>query len=65
MKKHHDWGVLTYTFHPHVIGRGHRMLMLEHLIEVLKAEGANFVTMETAVDEYRRKFPNGLSLRGG
>lgn len=65
MKKHHDWGVLTYTFHPHVIGRGHRMLMLEHLISVLKAEDANFVTMETAVGEYRAKFPNGLSLRGG
>ncbi len=65
MKKHHDWGILTYTFHPHVIGRGHRMLMLEHMIDVLRAEGATFVTMETAVDAYRRKFPEGLSLRGG
>ena len=65
MKKHNDWGILTYTFHPHVIGRGHRMLMLEHMIETLKAEGAQFVTMETAVGEYRRKFPDGLSLRGG
>jgi hypothetical protein len=65
MKKHYDWGVLTYTFHPHVIGRGHRMLMLEHMIETLKREGASFVTMETAVEEYRRKFPEGLSLRGG
>ena len=27
-----DWGVLTYTFHPFVIGRGHRMMMLERLI---------------------------------
>jgi len=59
MKKHYDWGVLTYTFHPHVIGRGHRMLMLEHMIEVLRREGAEFVTMETAVGEYRRKFPGG------
>ncbi len=25
-------GVITYTFHPQVIGRGHRMLMLERLI---------------------------------
>ena len=65
MKKHNDWGVLTYTFHPHVIGRGHRMLMLEHMIDTLRAEGATFVTMETAVDEYRRKFPDGVSLRGG
>jgi peptidoglycan/xylan/chitin deacetylase (PgdA/CDA1 family) len=65
MKKHHDWGILTYTFHPHVIARGHRMLMLEHMIETLKAEGARFVTMETAVGEYRRRFPEGVSLRGG
>ena len=64
MKKYYDWGVLTYTFHPHVIGRGHRMYMFEHMIEVLRAEGAQFVTMETAVDEYRKKFPNGVSLRG-
>jgi peptidoglycan/xylan/chitin deacetylase (PgdA/CDA1 family) len=65
MKKHQDWGVLTYTFHPHVIGRGHRMYMLEHMVETLKAERANFVTMETAVGEYRRTFPEGISLRGG
>ena len=52
MKKHNDWGVLTYTFHPNVIGRGHRMLMLEHMIDTLRAEGATFVTMETAVDEH-------------
>jgi peptidoglycan/xylan/chitin deacetylase (PgdA/CDA1 family) len=64
MKKHYDWGVLTYTFHPHVIGRGHRMFMLEHMIETLRAQGAKFVTMETAVEEYRQKFPHGISLRG-
>ncbi len=64
MKKHHDWGVLTYTFHPHVIGRGHRMFMLEHMIETLRAEGAQFITMEAGVEEYRRKFPSGVSLRG-
>jgi len=64
MKRHYEWGILTYTFHPHVIGRGHRMFMLEHMIDVLKAEGAKFVTMETAVGEYRSRFPNGVSLRG-
>ena len=64
MKKHYDWGVLTYTFHPHVIGRGHRMLMLEHMLEVLRREGATFLTLEDAVAEYRRKFPDGVSLRG-
>ena len=24
LKDNFDWGVLTYTFHPYVIGRGHR-----------------------------------------
>ena len=64
MKKHNDWGVLTYTFHPHVIGRGQRMLTLEHFIDTLRAEGARFVTMETAVAAYRDRHPNGVSLRG-
>lgn len=59
-----EWGVLTYTFHPHVIGRGHRMLLLERLIERLAAEGAVFTTMAEACDAYRARFPGGLSLRG-
>jgi len=25
MAREVDWGVITYTFHPYVIGRGHRM----------------------------------------
>jgi peptidoglycan-N-acetylglucosamine deacetylase len=63
--EHYDWGVLTYTFHPHVIGRGHRLIMLEGLIEKLKAAGAVFLTMEQAVDEYRAKYPGGRSERDG
>jgi len=57
----HDWGILTYTFHPHVIGRGHRMQMLEGLIQGLKEAGASFMTMEEAVAEYRRRYPEGRS----
>ena len=64
MKKHNDWGVLTYTFHPHVVGRGQRMLALEGFIETLSREGARFVTMETAVAAYRDRHPTGVSLRG-
>ncbi len=64
MRRSRDWGILTYTFHPHVVGRGHRMLKLEKMIETLAAGGARFVTMETAVGEYRRRFPSGVSLRG-
>jgi peptidoglycan/xylan/chitin deacetylase (PgdA/CDA1 family) len=47
-----DWGIITYTCHPFVIGRGHRMLMLERLIEKLRARGAVFLTMEAAVREW-------------
>jgi peptidoglycan/xylan/chitin deacetylase (PgdA/CDA1 family) len=45
-----DFGILTYTFHPHVIGRGHRMMMLERLIQKLMEDGAEFMTMEQAMD---------------
>ena len=48
-----DWGILTYTFHPHVIGRGHRMIMLEKLIRKLIELGAEFQTMESAVAAYQ------------
>jgi peptidoglycan/xylan/chitin deacetylase (PgdA/CDA1 family) len=64
MTGHYDWGVITYTFHPHVIGRGHRMAMLEGLIEQLRAGGAIFVTMEQAVVQYRNRYPPGRSERG-
>jgi peptidoglycan/xylan/chitin deacetylase (PgdA/CDA1 family) len=64
MRDRYDWGVLTYTFHPHVIGRGHRLIMVEKLIRKLREGGARFVTMEQAVAEYRAKFPKGRSERG-
>lgn len=47
-----EFGILTYTFHPHVIGRGHRMMMLERLIKQLQAGGAVFMTMENAMKEW-------------
>jgi len=52
-----EWGVLTYTCHPFVIGRGHRMLMLERLIEKLRARGAVFRTMETVAREWLKTAP--------
>jgi peptidoglycan-N-acetylglucosamine deacetylase len=51
MKKTVDWGVLTYTMHPYVIGRGYRMLALEDLVATLKTEGAVLMTMEDAARE--------------
>lgn len=52
-----DWGVITYTFHPFVIGRGHRMLVLEKLIRALKDGGAVFTTLEAAATEYEQQVP--------
>ncbi len=46
------WGVVTYTFHPFVIGRGHRIKMLERLIVELTARGATFMTAEQAVADF-------------
>ena len=55
MKKTVDWGVLTYTMHPYVIGRGYRMLALEWLFDQLVKEGAVFMTMEQAAEEARAR----------
>jgi len=52
-----DWGVLSYTFHPQVIGRGHRMLMLERLIESLAERGAAFARMDVAAAEFAERVP--------
>jgi peptidoglycan/xylan/chitin deacetylase (PgdA/CDA1 family) len=53
MKKSVDWGILSYTMHPYVIGRGYRMLALEDLVDALAREGAVFMTMEEAAQEAR------------
>jgi peptidoglycan-N-acetylglucosamine deacetylase len=55
MAREMDWGVLTYTFHPYVIGRGHRMLALEGLVDALQARGAVFLRLEEAAMEFRER----------
>jgi peptidoglycan-N-acetylglucosamine deacetylase len=52
-----EWGVITYTFHPQVIGRGHRMLALERLIEELKALGATFARLDAVAHEFAQRNP--------
>ena len=52
-----EWGALILTFHPQVIGRGHRMLMLERLIEQLKGQGATFARMDTVAHEFAQRSP--------
>ena len=55
MKGTVKWGVLTFTCHPFIIGRGHRILMLERLIRRLRAEGAVFQRMDATVEEFRSR----------
>ena len=57
MRKSVEWGVLTYTCHPFIIGRGHRIMMLERLIERMKAEGAVFQRIDVSVEEFRHRSP--------
>ena len=55
MRDNVEWGVLTYTCHPYVIGRGARMLMLERVIRAAADSGAVFLTMEEAAQEFRKR----------
>ena len=64
MRDHYDWGVLTYTFHPHVIGRGHRMILLEKLIQKLRDGGATFITLEQGAAGYCAKFSGNQDESG-
>ena len=50
MDGHVDGGVLTVCMHPQVIGRGHRIAMLERFVEHCLARGAGF----TALDDVAR-----------
>jgi peptidoglycan/xylan/chitin deacetylase (PgdA/CDA1 family) len=46
-------GVFTLTMHPQVIGRGHRILMLERLIAHFRESGAQFTTLSAAAEAFR------------
>jgi peptidoglycan-N-acetylglucosamine deacetylase len=51
-------GVYCLTMHPQVIGRGHRLLMLNRLVEHMKERaGVNFMTMADAARAWKRKHP--------
>lgn len=54
-----EWGMLVFTFHPYVIGRGHRMLMLAKLLDELGRMGAEFRTLEQVNQEYRARVAEG------
>jgi hypothetical protein len=55
MQESVEWGVLTYTMHPYVIGRGYRMRAFEYLVKMLRRAGAVFMTMEDAAAEARER----------
>jgi len=51
-------GVYCLTMHPQVIGRGHRLLMLNRLVEHIKGRaGVSFSTMADVAREWKRKHP--------
>ena len=51
-------GTYILTMHPQVIGRGHRILMLERLIEYMKGhEGVTFKTMSQVATEWKQANP--------
>jgi peptidoglycan/xylan/chitin deacetylase (PgdA/CDA1 family) len=51
MHEHVDGGVLTFTMHPQVIGRGSRIAMLDRLIRHCGEAGARFAALEDVVAE--------------
>lgn len=53
-----DGGVFNLTMHPQVIGRGHRMLMLERLITYFREhDGVQFTTLGEAAEAFRVTTP--------
>jgi peptidoglycan/xylan/chitin deacetylase (PgdA/CDA1 family) len=51
-------GVYTLTMHPQVIGRGHRLLMLERLIAYFAGhDGVRFATLAEAAEAFRATDP--------
>jgi len=56
--EHCPGGVYDLTMHPQVIGRGHRLLMLERLIEHFKShDGVVFETMSTYAQRWKDDNP--------
>jgi peptidoglycan/xylan/chitin deacetylase (PgdA/CDA1 family) len=53
-------GVLTYTFHPEGIGRGHRIVILERLLDHIAQKGDVWMPTMRSVAENWRPDPPGL-----
>ena len=59
MRETVEWGVLTYTCHPFISGRGHRIMVLERMIQQLRNEGAVFMRVDEAVEIFKRRQAQG------
>ncbi|REE07481.1 polysaccharide deacetylase [Paraburkholderia sp. BL27I4N3] len=56
--KHVEGGTFTLTMHPEVIGRGPRIVMLERLIQRMKAiPGVQFSRMSETAERYNQSMP--------
>lgn len=53
MERDFEDGVVTMTCHPEVIGRGHRLLGFERLIDAIAAAGHRFARMDQVAEEFR------------
>ena len=53
LRNNQERGILTYTMHPQVIGRGHRLVMLSALVGSLRDLGFRFLTMEEALAQWQ------------
>jgi len=54
MVEHEESGFFTLTIHPQVIGRGHRMALLERLSEHVAQRAARFARMGGVARELDR-----------
>ena len=51
-------GTYILTLHPQCIGRGHRLLMLERLVDHIRSrDGIGFKTMREVAEEFKRSRP--------
>jgi peptidoglycan/xylan/chitin deacetylase (PgdA/CDA1 family) len=52
-------GVFNLTMHPEIIGRGHRLLMLERLVDHMAShDGIQFTTLGAAAEAFRASQPS-------
>jgi hypothetical protein len=68
--QHAPGGIFNLCMHPQVIGRGHRLVMLEELVESMKRPGVIFETIGEFVEHWRLENPlqdwlSGNPIRSG